>query len=362
MSAVKLWSRLSASRVRHRVYIMPTWFCLLFNLLLIGLLSYGFLNRSVIVISSGVLVIFIELLSMIEAHVNVRDLLVEPVDAPLFEAGQVATLAFRAGSISKSFGIRFYAVRPERASGRDAAQAPAARSFTRKKSSSFPDYIRREVAAALFFWTNDIIFGESPEVSVTAEISTVQVQFTVGHRGIYNLPRIVSVSMFPFGLFRVWREFMLDGTFVAYPRPAGAGYQSSIVHNQNAASLAGSAPLLTQESEYLHHKLFSQGDSLRRMDWKASSRRGVKIVKVFSGEASGERRVLRWVDTVSSDQESKLSQLSLWIHEAHKDHVSFSLDLPGASTMVASGERHKTHCLRLLAAFDVSSVGRSGAS
>jgi hypothetical protein len=336
---------------------MPTWFCLLFNLLVAILLSYGFMTRSVIVISSSVLVIFIELLSMIEAHVNVRDLLIEPMDSQAFEAGQMATIGLLAKSISKSFGVRFYAVPPQLASDRGGVQTPLASHGGR--STSFPDYMRREIAAALFYWTNDQIDGESAEVSVTEEPGAVSVNFKVGRRGIYNLPRIVSVSMFPFGLFRVWREFSPEGVFVAYPRPVGVGYQSSMVHNQNAASLVGLSPRPSQESEYLHHKLFSQGDSVRRMDWKASSRRGVKIVKVFSGEISGERRVLRWVDTQSPDQESKLSQLSLWIHEARRDHVPFSLEIPGATTMVASGERHKAHCLRLLAGFDLP-AGRAG--
>ena len=359
MSVVNLWSRFIASRVRQRVFIMPTWYFLLFNTLVLGLLVYGYVDRSVIVISSGFMVVFVELLSMIEAHVNVRDLVIDHAETLVFEAGQEGVIELRIGPISRYFGVRFYALPPAQVSVNRVKSANATL-FWRNRSASRSDVIRREVAAALFFWINDAMPGESAEVSATADVKEIPLKFTVVRRGMYDLPRIVSVSLFPFGLFRVWREFRLDGTFAAYPRPVGAGFLTTMVQKQNSASVAGVSPRSNQESEYLHHKLFSQGDSLRRVDWKASSRRGAKIVKVFSQDVFADSRVLRWEDTDSSDQELKLSQLALWVLEAHQDRIPFSLEIPGASTMIAAGERHKAHCLRLLAAFERTATVRAG--
>ena len=351
--AENVWSRFWVARSRQRVYIMPTWFCLLFNIFLIGLLSYGFLNRSFTVIASGFLVIFIELLSMIEAHVNVRDLFLESLEPHFFEAGQKASVLLRVRSISKSFGIRFYALTPEPEDATRKRQMPKLGSRPRKWIKHSHGYMRREISAALFFWVNDAMAGESSDTSVTEDIGAVSIQLDAMRRGVYQIPSVLAVSMFPFGLFRVWREFSLPGSISVYPRPLGVDYRDAISHENPTHSASKASPRQMSESEYLYHKQFSLGDSLRRVDWKASSRRGEKIVKVFSGESNAEFRSLRWGDTRAADPESRLSQLSLWIHQAHRDHAPFSLEIPGADAKLASGVRHKFHCLKLLASFEL---------
>ena len=332
---------------RPKIYILPTWYCALFNLFLLVLFVVGFLTRNATIIGMGFTIAFIELLSMIEAHVNLRDIEINVLPMLPVAAGSATILPLSIRSSSDSFGICVYALD----------------SIQKQRSSVFFDrlaagqaHLKHEAAVALLFWKANRPFKPADEVTLHDQPALLSLDFRVSGRGVYEIPEVVVVSMFPFGMFRAVRRFSLTGAIAVYPKPAAVSRaldQDAEKHGENSS---GSLETLTVALDYLQHREFLKGDSLRRLDWKASSRRGIKIVKVFSGGASSEKRALRWSDTMSKDGEAKLQELSRWVQDAHHDGVQFALDIPSSKIKFGSGEHHKNDCLVQLASFDLTRV------
>jgi Protein of unknown function DUF58 len=354
-----LATRFARHKKRPMIYIIPTWYCFLLNFLLLALLAYGFLNQSIIIFASTLSVFFLELLSMIEANINLQDLRLDSIEGAAVEAGSTACLNLRVASASKSFGIQMYAAGIDEPPVKSGGIPARLKAYNRRRKSASRNLIRHEIGSAMLNWDKHAAVRPTTERSFAEDSAVVSVDYLVGPRGVFKFPKIVCVSMFPFGLFRVIREYAPEGTFVSYPRPSGASYRDRSVQQQNieSAKQGSSVATLFGEEEYAEHKVFTAGDNLRRMDWKASSRRGVKIVKIFSGTSHSDRRVLKWSDTSPSPPELRLEQMSLWVQEAFAAHIPFSIELPGSSSMMALGERHKLHCLTLLAAFKIPVAG-----
>jgi len=371
-----IWSKISRVSPKERVYIIPTWYCLLFNALLMWTITYGFFSHSLMIFSAAIVVVFIELLSMIEAHVNLRDMSLEAEMVPAMEAGSAGTLKVRATSLSRSFGVQVYAMEARPIVPSNEAQHLTPKGigrFFRSDRPQWSPYMRHEMAQALCFWktaTATASGSEFSEYSLTPKMQILSVRLLAERRGIYEVPGIVAVSMFPFGFFRVWRQFKVDGRLVVYPRQSGQSYLAASVpqrhrdqeSKQSLHSGAGeknsqtSRPVQDAASEYREHRVFGLGDSLHRIDWKASSRRRMKMVKVFVGGPTREQRILRWNETTVLHPELRLEQLCLWVHEAAHAYVPFALELPGVQPAFGAGDVHKQYCLRLLAGYDLQAA------
>jgi hypothetical protein len=340
---------------RLRIFIVPTWFCVVFNLVLLGTMGFGVSSHNLFFLACGLVVLFVELLSMIEAHVNLRDLTLLDVQVnPVEEFGD-ATVNASIGSKSQSFGIRLYLVE----------DAPVKRT---SRFSLLPKgvghYAKREVMEAFFgfIWSatekgvGDFTFTDIPR--------SVAVDFKAKRRGSHVLPKLVAVSMFPFGMFRVWREITCPQEYVAFPSPKGESFRvlGSGNHKDFGTKLDSSRSVMKVEDDYSHHSEYQAGDSLRRIDWRASSRKRSKIVKVFGSVATKEDNIFRWGDTNGVDGEKRLSQLSLWIHEATSKRLSFKLELPGVRTNFGSGVHHFNSCVSILACYDLNEMKPGGRS
>lgn len=344
------WSSRIAQRLvkkRPKIYVIPTWYCALFNLFLLGLFVVGFLTRNATIIGMGFTIAFIELLSMIEAHVNLRDIEINVLPMSPIPAEDSAILPLSVRSSSDSFGVCVYAL--------DSIPKQQSSVLFGRLATGGP-HLRHEAAVALFFWKPDSPFKPADEVTLHEQPVFLSLDFRVAKRGVYEIPEVVVVSMFPFGMFRAVRRFSLAGAFAVYPKPIAFARGLDQDAEKRGESSSGSVENLGVALDYLQHREFLKGDSLRRLDWKASSRRGIKIVKVFSGTVSTEKRTLRWSDTASKDGELKLQELSRWVHDAHHDGVQFALDIPGSKIKFGAGEHHKNDCLLLLAAFDLRKV------
>jgi hypothetical protein len=379
----QLWSNLKRLRNRERIYIIPTWYCILFNTILASSVAYGFFGHNILVVSASILIVFIELLSMIEAHVNVRDIKLDVERMPAMEAGAAGIMDLQISSSSQSFGICFYTLpcaAPSKVGGR---QFIAAKSTQQRMALRF---LRGELFQAWWSWrqgpeeTRVAADGRSAlvgdwllpseqkgaEVSINPQQRVVSVTIHPVNRGVYPTPDVVCVSMFPFGFFRAVRRYGLGGQVVVYPRQRGVSFRDQITSDglrypnvqtglrsaHGTADVSSRAFAKNTSSDYREHRAFTAGDSLGRIDWKVSSRRRQTMVKVFEGSPMSRQRLLRWSDTAALEVESKLEQLSLWIHETAEDLIPFAVELPGLVTPMGVGETHKHHCLRLLAAFD----------
>ena len=105
------------------------------------------------------------------------------------------------------------------------------------------------------------------------------------------------------------------------------------------------------EDEFSGLRDYQQGDSARRVHWKAVARGQGVPVKVFSGATSGVTW-LRWQDVSADDTETRLSQLSRWIVDAEDQNLRYGLSLPGLDVPADSGLAHRQRCLQALALYE----------
>lgn len=326
-----------------RIYILPTWYCLVFNLLLLFLFiaSFPLRNPSLLVLVFAM--VFIQLLSMVETHVNLREIEIEPSGDNLLETGQQSEIVIQTRSRESSFGLNFRFLEGDLA--KDLADGLVHRRVLRK-------LILSEFVYALFKSFRSESIKVSDFVTVSRDAKFVRLPILSEKRGIYRLPPIIVTSFFPFGLFRAVKIVSLESHYTAYPTPRQSKRKTESF-DQVAWDMqrAGSGARLNGGDDYNHHREFLAGDPLRRIDWKASSRRGLKIVKVFGSSGLVRGNVLRWRDTIADDDEGKLSELAFSVIKSGQDGVFFSLELPQQKTRVSSGENHKRECLKLLASF-----------
>lgn len=326
-----------------RIYILPTWYCLVFNMLLLVLFvaSFPLRNPSLLVLVFAM--VFIQLLSMVETHVNLREIEIEPTGVNLLEAGQQSEIAIQTRSRESSFGLNFRFLEGDLA--KEFADGVVHRGVLRK-------IILSEFVYALFKSFRSESIKAFDFVTVSRDPKFIRLPILSKTRGYYRLPPIIVSSFFPFGLFRAVKIASLESYYIAYPAPRASKRQTeSFDQVAQDVQRASSGAHLNGGDDYNHHREFLAGDPLRRIDWKASSRRGLKIVKVFGSSGLVRSNVLRWRDTIAADDEGKLSELAFSVIKSSQDGVFFSLELPQQKTRIASGENHKRECLKLLATF-----------
>jgi hypothetical protein len=326
-----------------RIYILPTWYCLVFNLLLLVLFiaSFPLRNPSLLVLVFAM--VFIQLLSMVETHVNLREIEIEPSGDNLLETGQESEIVIQTRSRESSFGLNFRFLEGDLA--KDLADGLVHRRVLRK-------LILSEFVYALFKSFRSESIKASDFVTVSRDAKFIRLPILSETRGYYRVPPIIVTSFFPFGLFRAVKIVSLDSHYTAYPTPRQSKRKTESF-DQVAKDMrhAGSGDRLNGGDDYNHHREFLAGDPLRRIDWKASSRRGLKIVKVFDSSGFVRGNVLRWCDTTADDDEGKLSELAFSVLKSTHEGVFFALELPQQKTRISSGENHKRECLKLLATF-----------
>jgi hypothetical protein len=308
-------------------------------------MAFGFSVHNFTVFACCLVVLFLELLSMIEAHVNVRDLEFLEASVGIVEENREAIISLSGRSISQSFGVKIYAIPDD---------APLKNIKFNLLPRGLGAYAKHEVLEALFgFRDGGGLAIEEFEFSTISR--SVAIRFKSRPRGAHQLPKLVVVSMFPFGMFRVWREIVLDQKYSSYPAPRGRSFSERNAGQSNKSS--GQEPLnrliSLSEDDYSHHDEYKRGDSIRRVDWRASSRKGSKVVKVFASHASNDERVLRWSDTRGLSGEDRLSELSLWIHESYNKRLVFKLEIPGVISHFGSGFNHFESCLKILANYNL---------
>lgn len=163
-------------------------------------------------------------------------------------------------------------------------------------------------------------------------------------RGLWPLPAISLETEWPLGVFVARRRQTLAGELVVHPRPAGAPLSAALARS------AGPRPGTAGEGDdFQGLRPWQRDDSPRHIDWKAAERGAGLQVKVWRGEAPARLR-LDWVQAAGGTEE-RLSQLALWIEEAERQGLAWSLHLPGVELPVGGGAIHRRAGLRALAAW-----------
>ncbi len=181
-------------------------------------------------------------------------------------------------------------------------------------------------------------------------VEPIDLPAIASRRGWYSPGRVVIATRFPFGLFRAWSRIDTRLRCLVFPRPAGE--QAPPEHLPEDCGEQGTRG--KGEDEFSGLRDYQQGDSARRVHWKAVARGQGIPVKVFSVAASGFN-VLRWQDVAGGDTEARLSQLCRWVLDSHAQSLRYGLCLPGVDIPADSGEAHRRRCLEALALYEDAS-------
>jgi uncharacterized protein (DUF58 family) len=297
----------SALLDRRHVYILPSKAGVVFGLMLLGMLV-GSINYS---LNLGYALTFwlagLGLVGMLATWRNLAHLQLAPGKAQPVFAGEIARFPLR---ISEHKGRARYAI-------------------------------------GLRFKNETAIYGD---VAANDE-SPVVLETPAKQRGWLKPGRVTVFTRFPLGLFHTWGYADLDLTCLVYPMPAAHNlplpHAMPWQHPQGLQSTSGDDDL----SGLRNYRL---GDSMRRVDWKASSREQGMFTKTFEGQG----QLAPWLDwdaLPGHDAEHKLSQLTRWVLDAHEAGVAFGLRLPGQTLNPASDENHFLEALKALALYGQSS-------
>ena len=164
-------------------------------------------------------------------------------------------------------------------------------------------------------------------------------------RGWLRPGRLSVFTQFPLGLFHAWGYVELQSACLVYPRPAPAGAPLppySVDAKPHGRHATGG------DEDFSGLRGYRPGDSMRRVDWKASAREQGLFTKEFQGQ--GQQVLwLTWHMTAGHDTETRLALLARWVLDAHDAGLAFGLRLPETEIDPATGETHLHACLRVLA-------------
>ncbi|MBV9345797.1 MAG: DUF58 domain-containing protein [Gammaproteobacteria bacterium] len=287
---------------RRRLYILPSRsglaFCVLLLLMLLAGLNYG---NSLALLLTFVLSGFM-LVAMQQCHRNLLGLQLQSASAPPAFAGEPAALLLALGGEATA--------RP-----RLAASLPGATAG----SADLPAY----------------------------QGATLAVPVPPQRRGVLRLSRVRLETRHPFGLFCCWTWLHAPFELLVYPAPHGS-LPMPDSDLRPGTRRRGSGAL---EDEWLGLRPFRDGDSPRRVDWKAYAREAPLLVKEYEAAAS-DVRLFDFARVPLADPEARLSQLARWIVDAEQQGERYALRLPGRTLPAQRGPAHRHRCLAALARFD----------
>jgi uncharacterized protein (DUF58 family) len=173
------------------------------------------------------------------------------------------------------------------------------------------------------------------------------VELPATRRGHVALERLVVATSHPLGLFRAWAVLHPMHSAIAWPRPAGGDRDPP----RTATDTGGAQSQSTGEEDFAGLRPFQQGDSLRRVAWKAYARGQGLHSKQYAG-TDVVSHVFDWDSLPSLGTEARLAQLCRWVIDANERGEAFGLRLPGTEIETNLGTAHRERCLNALALFE----------
>jgi uncharacterized protein (DUF58 family) len=162
-------------------------------------------------------------------------------------------------------------------------------------------------------------------------------------RGWCRVGRIRLHSEYPFGLFQVWSWLNPDFAALVYPR-IETGAPPLPLADDAAAEVA------TKRfgDEFAMLRDYHPSDPRRSIAWKASARHDTLLVKEFE-QRRGQDVALDWAATTTLVYEARISRLAAWVLAAEAAQLRYVLRLPDETVGPGIGPDHRHACLRALA-------------
>lgn len=292
--------RLPVTLHRRRIYILPTragmFFGLLLTVLLLGALNYN--NNLALMLTF--LLAGVMLIAPVHTYRSLAGLRVNGCrSVPVF-AGQPARFELRLGNDSRQWRCAMRARTPHDA---DRVDVPP---------------------------------------SGTASLYLDQ---PTGQRGWIPAARTRLFSEHPMGMFHAWSWLSSPGHVLVYPAPEAR--PPPLPSGGDGGPGSGRTD---REEEFTGLRDYRSGDPSRLIAWKALARTD----KLMSKEFLAPRRGCIWLDFDALQGlpvEARLSRLTAWTLEAHRQRLDYGLSLPGRKIPPTHSEAHRLECLEALAFF-----------
>lgn len=176
----------------------------------------------------------------------------------------------------------------------------------------------------------------------------VRLALPAAHRGWLALPRVTIDTEFPLGLVRAWAYCAPDFRCLVYPQPAAKAPPLPWAAGGAGGRLAGARG----SEDFAGLRGHQPADPPRHVAWKIAARQGAEaplLTKQFAGAAAASV----WLDwnelPAGLGVEERLSLLTRWALDAHRDGLAWGLRLPGQTIGPAAGQAHLDACLTALA-------------
>jgi len=157
-----------------------------------------------------------------------------------------------------------------------------------------------------------------PLNTIKGETSKVlNLPVTPNKRGSFTHKGCYLESKYPLSTVRLVMK--IDETYrgIVYPEPKGIPLHSFLQQEENHYG---------EEKEFDGLRAYDGSQKLSHIHW-ASVAKGDMSVKVFSKETQTPKLIFNFY-TAATDDESRLSQLCLWVLECEKQNLPFMLQMP----------------------------------
>ncbi len=190
--------------------------------------------------------------------------------------------------------------------------------------------------------------AQSTLIDVAAGVDQlIAVALPTDQRGWQIAPRMRLSTRWPLGLWQAWAWWHPQVQMLVLPRletPAAPLPESSSTGNEFNGRGRG-------EDDFSAIRAFREGDSTRRLAWKAMARSGRDDLLVLEFEGGGGGQL--WLDwsamSAALPPEDRLSRLARWVVDAESAGLSYGLRLNSVTIDRASGAAHRAECLQALA-------------
>lgn len=182
----------------------------------------------------------------------------------------------------------------------------------------------------------DVVFDLDTDGAVTIDIPAPQ-------RGWLRPGRMRLSSRFPFGLFQVWSWLHPEFGALVYPR-----LEALAPPLPWAASDAAQRPMRASGDELAAMRDYRATDPMRHIAWKASARHDQLLVREFE-RLHGHDLILDYAALRGLDNEARIARLARWVCMAEAAQRAYTLVLRDARIGPGLGADHRHACLRALA-------------
>jgi uncharacterized protein (DUF58 family) len=166
-----------------------------------------------------------------------------------------------------------------------------------------------------------VIHGPDAEVALpyikSESSSIVHLPLTPEKRGTFTYEHVTLESKYPLSTARLQLPIKESYNGLVYPQPKGISLASFL--NQEITHYG-------EEKEFDGLKEYDGSQRLSHIHW-ASVAKGELSVKTFIKETETPNLVFDFYKA-GKDDETRLSQLTLWVLECEKKHLQFAISLP----------------------------------